>query len=230
MFDPFKQSWIAWQSGEQVLTYTLLPSSGLKGPGSKLDSFEIRKAQDTLQLNRRSFGSKNFNWIQMRASGLQSISINTCCVYFLQWPIPCPSPACRPCPLSWPRVKVGAHKGHKSSEGTLSCTNSSALCLEMAAGYQIHTSCDRVFLEIWNMAVRNHTEVAGKVICLFCFIMFSPKASLMWPLRPHFVRSSTGLNHIMSSDTERKKAQWSLLPGQARDTENSWNKTSSHLC
>lgn len=39
------------------------------------------------------------------------------------------------------------------------------------------------------------------------FYNFSPKASLMWPLRPHFDRSSTGLNHIISSVTERNKEQ-----------------------
>lgn len=28
----------------------------------------------------------------------------------------------------------------------------------------------------------------------------------MWPLRPHFVRSSTGLNHMMSSGKQRERA------------------------
>lgn len=60
--------------------------------------------------------------------------------------IPCPSRPSPLCLLSWPRVEAEAHRGHTSSEDTLSCTNSSGQCLESAADYQIHISCDHVFL------------------------------------------------------------------------------------
>lgn len=68
-------------------------------------------------------------------------------VSFMCQIIPCPSLPSPLCLLSWPTVKAAAHGGRKSSEDTLSCTNSSSPCLEMATGYQIHISCDRVFLE-----------------------------------------------------------------------------------
>lgn len=69
----------------------------------------------------------------------------------------------------------------------------------------------------------------------FCF-SFSPNASLMWPLRPHFVRSSTGLNHMISSDTEinkstvnhkAQKVKWNVI--FCGHTQKSMT-TSSYLC
>lgn len=127
-------------------------------------------------------------------------------VSLLHWTIPCLSHPSLPYPLSWPRVKVRAHRGHMSSEDTLSCTNSSGLCPESAADYQIHTSCGHVFLDKMKNISQNSQEIKDTTAkgCKFKFSLdiFSPNASLMWPLRPHFVRSSTGLNQTISSDAE----------------------------
>lgn len=49
-------------------------------------------------------------------------------------------------PLSSPRAQDEAHRGHMSSEDTLSYTGSSAPCPENAADCQTHISCDRVYL------------------------------------------------------------------------------------
>lgn len=141
--------------------------------------------------------------------------------------IPCPSHPALHYPLSWTKVKVRAHMGHKSSVDTLSCTNSSGLCLESVADYQIHTSCDHVFLVRLNMVVRLHRQQTLIITCTSLVFKFSsPKASLMWPLQPHLVRSSTGLNHKISSETERKKNT-----SQFRTVGGTWDKIiSSYLC
>lgn len=54
-----------------------------------------------------------------------------------------------------------------------------------------------------NNSVRIHSHHFR--FCSFFPLIFSPNASLMWPLRPHLVFSSTGLNHKISSDTGEKK-------------------------
>lgn len=133
---------------------------------------------------------------------------------------PCPGRQTPLCPLSWPRAKARARRGHTSSEGTLSCTNSSSRCLVSAADCRTHTSCDRVFLRKITCGSQNQ-EVRKLFVgteVFFCqrFNILSPKASLMWPLRPHFVLSSTGLNHMISSDVKKKqktgvRPQWISL-------------------
>lgn len=118
-----------------------------------------------------------------------------------------------------------------SSGDKLSCTNSSGLCLEIAADYRIHTSCDHVFLKNIKSDFNDDANSIPKKKKIlksihlsnaagseFCFRIFSPKASLIWPLRPHLVRSSTGLNHMISSVRETKRTIKCELKSQASHT------------
>lgn len=191
--------------------YSLLPSSGRAENWSSLESLKLNK-----EVGRKSNFGSQYIYLAYTTVSFSNVVMHMCfflymsCV-FLELPCcpsatPCPIRPCLRRPLSWPRVKAKAQKGQMSSADTLSCTNSSWQCLGSAAGYQTHTSCDRVSLKKWNVSELILKKPLFKEVGES--LVFSPKASLMWPLRPHFVRSSTGLNHMISSVTEKEKTRW----------------------